>query len=769
MRGPPTRHITDWTVLLILAGGTWLGLAAAGPPGPVPATAAADRFSAQRALNDLQFIARLPHPVGSARHDTVRDYLASRLRQLGCDSVEVQHATGFNTLGDTPIAAAVDNVICLKRGVHPGRAVVLMAHYDAVPRSYGAADDGAGVAAILETLRALQHSPPFANDLVAVFTDAEEEGLLGAEAFVDLHPWARQAAVVLNVDARGVSGPTYMFQTTPGNAPLIAALADVPDARANSLTGDIYRLLPSDTDLSIWLHAAWQGGGYNFAFVGGVTRYHTPRDNLASLSLASLQHVGDYLLPLARRLGNGDVSALRTRDVEYFSAPLIGLIDYPVSWALPIAVAEAAAVLVLLAAAVGRKALSWRGVGWGTLLSIGALLVPAALAWAGWRVTAALHPGYRDMLQGAPYHAGLYFAGFALLGAALVIGGVQLATRAATVLDLSVMPLLLWAAAGLSAATLLPGGSYLVAWPLGAALLGGAAVLLDWPPPVVALSALPALMLVVPLAAALDTAMSVAILPATVLLVAFTTLLVAVPVRQAASAWRFALPAVAAAGAIALVMAELIGFDATHPHPDSLLYVANADSGRAWWATWDRRPDGWTRRTLGAAPAKHSFVGFHLGFGVDSLPAVAAPVDTSARADVHIVSSVFLPGGRRLRLRITAPGETRWITLAFAGAPLTLSDVVLDGRPLEPGSGDKYRPLYHVGGAGQFLTFYGMPAGGIDLRFTVPVTDRFPVRVTATTAGLPQLRGAPGPRPLSFMSKPFVVTDEKVVSETVWM
>ena len=709
--------------------------------------------------------------MGSADHDRVRDYLVARLHQLGCDSVDVQHVTGFNTLGDTPIAAAVDNVICLKRGTHAGRSVVLMAHYDAVPRSHGAADDGAGVVAILETLRALQHSPPLGNDLVAVLTDAEEEGLLGAEAFVDLHPWAQSAGVVLNVDSRGVSGPTYMFQTTPGDAPLIAMLATaVPDARASSLTGDIYRLLPSDTDLSIWLHSAWQGGGYNLGFIGGVTHYHTPRDNVASLDPGSLQHEGDYLLPLARSLGNADLARTRTTDAEYFDAPLVGVVHYPESWALPIALAEAAAVLVLLAAAVGRKTLSWRGIGWGALLSLGSLVVPAAFAWVGWRATAALHPAFRDMLQGNPYHASLYLAGFALIGVALVVAGIRLAARDSTVLDLVVVPLLLWAAAGVVCARELPGASYLFAWPLGGALSGTAAVLLGWPAPVVALSALPALTLVTPLVPALNSASTGMFLPPCVLLAAFTTLLVAVPIRLADSTWRLALPALASIGVLILLIAEWSGgFNATHPHPDSLFYVADTDSSRAWWVTWDRAPDAWTAQTLGASPAKRSFVRYHLGFGVDSLLAVPAAPDSTPAAVVRIVSSDFIPDGRRLHLRITAPGETRRITLAFASAPVAVSDVVLDGRPLERGSGDRYQPLYRVGGAGQLLTFYGMPKAGIDLQFTVPVIDRFPVRVTDVRAGLPAIRAAPTPRPLSFMSKPFVVTDDRVTSWVVAM
>ncbi len=709
--------------------------------------------------------------MGSAEHARVRDYLVSRLHQLGCDSVDVQHATGFNTLGDTPIAAAVDNVICLKRGTHPGRSVVLMAHYDAVPRSHGAADDGSGVVAILETLRALQHSPPLGNDLVAVLTDAEEAGLLGAEAFVDLHPWAQGAGVVLNVDSRGVSGPAYMFQTTVGDAPLISILADaVPDARASSLTGDVYRLLPSDTDLSIWLHSAWQGGGYNLGFVGGVTHYHTPRDNVASLDPGSLQHEGDYLLPLTRSLGNADLAPLRTTDAEYFDAPVVGVVHYPESWALPIALTETAAVLVLLAAAVGRKALSWRGIGRGALVSLGSLVVPAAFAWVGWRATAALHPGFRDMLQGNPYHASLYPAGFALIGVALVVAGIRLAARASTVLDLVVVPLLLWAAAGIVCARELPGASYLFAWPLGGALLGAAAVLLGWPAPVVALSALPALTLVSPLVPALNSASTGMFLAPCVLLAAFAALLIAVPIRLAESAWRIALPVLAGIGMLVLVVAEFSGgFNATHPHPDSLLYLAETDSSRAWWVTWDRGPDAWTRATLGASPAKHSFRQYHLGFGADSLLAMPAAPDSTPGAVVRIVSSDFIPDGRRLHLRITAPGETRWIRLAFASVPVAISDVVLDGRPLISGSGDRYQPLYHVGAAGQLLTFYGMPKDGIDLRFTVPVIDRFAVRVTDVTAGLPQISGAPGPRPLSFMSKPFVVTDDRVTSWIVWM
>jgi len=48
----------------------------------------------------------------------------------------------------------------------------------------GAADDGAAVAAVLETVRALRTQAPLRNDLVVLLIDGEENGLLGAQAVV---------------------------------------------------------------------------------------------------------------------------------------------------------------------------------------------------------------------------------------------------------------------------------------------------------------------------------------------------------------------------------------------------------------------------------------------------------------------------------------------------------------------------------------------------------------------------------------------------------
>src|SRR5205085_9205138 len=105
------------------------------------------------------------------------------------------------------------------------RALMLAAHYGSGPTGPGASEDAAGVASLLETLRALKSGPPLKNDLVVIFSDAEELGLVGAHAFADENPWMKDVALVLNFEARGSSGPSMMFETSDGNGAPIPELA----------------------------------------------------------------------------------------------------------------------------------------------------------------------------------------------------------------------------------------------------------------------------------------------------------------------------------------------------------------------------------------------------------------------------------------------------------------------------------------------------------------------------------------------------------------
>ncbi len=642
IRPPGTSTGSGIAVIAILLLAVAGGFYGSGLPRVRPATAADSLASAARAVHDLTVISATPHPTGTVAHDRVRDYLVDRLGALGCSDVHVQSAVGFNTL-DGPIAATVANVVCRRRGLHGGPAILLTAHYDAVPRSYGAADDGSGVAALLETLRALDASAPLDRDLIILCSDAEEDGLLGAEAFVDLHPWAKDVGVVLNFDARGDQGPVFMFQTSAGNAPLIAALArSVPDARTNSLTGEVYRHLPSDTDLSIWLHSAIGVGALNFANVGGYTHYHTPIDNLASLDLRTVQQMADYAVGLTRYLGHASLARLATHDDVYANLPLVGVVHYAAAWALPLAAAAMVLVLVWMVRRIRQRQITVRPFAWGSLAVLAILVVPAAATVLLWRIVTEFHPGYADILQGDPYNSRWYLLAVLAMTVAIVAGLLAWNARKGETAAIVAPALLLTSLLGMIVAVTVPGATYLFAWPVIAMALA-----LLWPGTmrlagrgaiILAIAAAPALLCWPPLISALETGLTARALPLCALLLSVMLLLV-LPPLLALREWTRVLAAVAALVTIgAIAGAELTaGWSSAHKHPDSLDYVVDIASHQGRWLSFDRTADPWTAH--GAGPRTVTSAS-------GDAPVHRRPIDARVAADTG-----FHRRGRRARCR----------------------------------------------------------------------------------------------------------------------
>ena len=210
--------------LLILLG--LLAIHSIEPPPAADANAPLAEFSAARAMRDVREIAKAPRMLGSAENDRVRDYLVGRLRELGA-SPAVQTATvARHTQSGPDTWAIVDNVVATIPGTSPTGSVLMVAHYDSAPSGPGAADNAASVAAILEAMRALKTGPAARNDLIVLFTDGEELGLLGAKAFVETQPALSNIKVVLNFEMRGDYGPSMMFQTRSQHSWLVGEGAD---------------------------------------------------------------------------------------------------------------------------------------------------------------------------------------------------------------------------------------------------------------------------------------------------------------------------------------------------------------------------------------------------------------------------------------------------------------------------------------------------------------------------------------------------------------
>src|SRR4029077_6914987 len=113
--------------------------------------------------------------------------------------------------------------------------------------------------------------------IVLLIDEGEEAGLLGARLFVEEFPAAHAIRAVVNLDARGDSGASLMFETgaaTDWSMRLFAHAVSRPTS--NSLYYFIYKLLPNDTDFTVFKAAGYEG--LNFALIGDVERYHTPQD-----------------------------------------------------------------------------------------------------------------------------------------------------------------------------------------------------------------------------------------------------------------------------------------------------------------------------------------------------------------------------------------------------------------------------------------------------------------------------------------------------------
>ena len=308
-------------------------------PGPLGLDAPADAFSAERAMVDVREVARRPHPVGSADHARVRDYL---LQRMGALDLQTSTQTGpisrgsarhLRRIGGDPEAAnfLATNLI----GVLPGRnpalpAVALMAHYDSVPGSPGAADDATGVAALLETVRAIKARGPAERSLVILLTDAEEIGLDGARNFWSGHPLRDRIGAVINLEARGGGGRAVMFETGRGNSETIRLFSGVVGratggVTSNSLALFVYKQMPNGSDFTVPRNRGVQG--MNFAFIGRPEQYHSAASTPAALDIGSVQHIGSQTLESADALVRAPALPAAGQDRVYadlFGRVLIG-------------------------------------------------------------------------------------------------------------------------------------------------------------------------------------------------------------------------------------------------------------------------------------------------------------------------------------------------------------------------------------------------------------------------------------------------------------
>jgi hypothetical protein len=712
--------------------------ARSGPPAAKPATAPSDQFSAGREYDELARLVGdgVPHPIGSDANARVRARIVARFTELGYQPA-VQTAFACNDVSRA--CGTVQNVIAIRPGRDAGKAVMLAAHYDSVAAGPGASDDAAGVAAVLEVARVVIAEPQPRNPIVFLIDDGEEAGLLGAWGFVRDHPLAGRIGAVINLEARGTSGASVMFETSAGNRWLIDLLArSVARPIASSLFYPIYERLPNDTDLTVFKLAGLPG--VNFAFIGDVPRYHTPLDSVDHADRGSLQHHGDNALAMVRALGNADLESPSGGDVVFFDVLAFGIVRWPVGATAILAWIALGLVLVAAAVMVRRRSAGiWRG-----LLALVAWLVMVGAAGGGtwgllaWMTNRGTWPG------GATTAPRGSLLAFWLAGLALVTLVAALAGRWTRPGGAWIGCWVGWSIAGVVAAVYVPEAAYLFIVP--ALVAGSTGLTLSYggrtfrsanhaaatprDAPVVA-SLLPlavAAMLIMPSAWVLFDAIGPPALPiaGTALGLIATTL---APSIAATGASRWTLPVAFAAGSVVLLAlaGSAAPFSIDRPERMNITFLQQNDNAQARWIVAPQSgvlPDA----MRGAAPfggTREQAPPWSTGLGFIA-PAAAVPLDGPA---LQILEQHDGTGDRSLRLRARSPRGAPVLTLVLP--PDRIASVSLNGFEFPQSAAVP-------GAVGRAYTCYAVPAEGIEFAIRVNGESLVDGYLIDRSSGLPE-------------------------------
>jgi hypothetical protein len=719
------------------------------PPPPLPADAAAQVFSAQRAAGVLRELlgGDTPHPLASAADAQVRARILRRFAALG---IPAELQSGWACDRDYACGFAV-NIVAHVDGSDPGSGAVLLAsHYDSVPAGPGAGDDGNGVASILEIARILKQQPAARHPLILLIDEGEEAGLLGARLFVAEYPAARTIRAAVNLEARGDEGPSLMFETgaaTDWAMRLYAGAVTRP--MSNSLYYFIYKLLPNDTDFTVFKAAGFEG--FNFALIGGVERYHTPQDRLENLDLGSLQHQGQNALATVQALAMADLSKASAARAVFFDVFGRALLHWPARWAAWLGVALTALLIFAVVKLAARAAVRASGIiyalaallcGWfgAIVISAGLLAlmrawgaVPPALAYAWTAHPEGMHAACVAVALLAPACAAWLFAGRtgswglwlanALLSAAL---GLISALEFPELSFLFVAPVL----AGLAGAWLVlrtPQRS-------GRTTLGPAPV----PAPVAALPVLGAGFVLIPSLLLTYPALGTDAWPIITAALGLGLLGLA-PMLADASPLAFRV--YAAAAALTVVAGAGLSlmrppYSAQRPQRTVIWYALDADSSRAQWLvkTDSHRLHTELPLAAGVASAPSATTASVTVPYVAPAPPLALPapqLEVLGREAHGTVTSY--------RLRIVSARAAPELELAVPGALSAAAVTVANGGRAQ--STRPWRAPDHTA----WFKFIGVPSQGLELRLDLAADADLPISIIDRSYGLPEAAAARQP------------------------
>lgn len=737
------------------------------PQGYDTTEAPLSEFSTKRALEKVKEIAAKPHYVGSQNHEEVAQYLVQELKNMG---LQTSFQQGF-TMTEKGTLVQSKNILAKIEGSANTKALVLLSHYDSAPHSYsnGASDDASGVATILETVRAFLHNKTkHKNDIIILFSDAEELGLNGAALFVTKHNWAKKVGLVLNFEARGSSGPSYMLmETNQGNAKMVeafsAAKAQYPVS--NSLMYSIYKMLPNDTDLTVFRESG-KIQGFNFAFIDSHFDYHTSQDKFEHLDPKTLAHQGTYLVPLLNYFSNADLKNLNsTNEKVYFNVPF-SFVSYPFSWILPMVIIGFVLLFLFVFVGMGKHILRLDQIIKGFLPLFGSLIVAGGITYLGWRLLLSIYPQYNDILHGFTYNGHDYIYAFVSVTLAICFLFYKNDGKRNPEMNQTIAPLLIWLILNLVIAFQLKGAGFLIIPVLSTTLMLGYFVVSQKSNHFFNLIlSIPTLVILVPFIQMFPIGLGLKILVGSSILTVLSFGLL-IPIfgsfpRKGIWALLFTLLSIG----LFVKAHQSSGYVYGKAKPNSLVYILDGDTNKANWATYDTNLDEWTKGYLGEKPKDaqplntnklYSKYGSKYTFMAD------APIKNIPRPTINFVKDSVVGNRRYLKIVITPNRKVNRYDI-FDNGKTTFYNLRANGaKSIEVKSNIIGKKTNKI------LSYYVVDNLPLELEFSINATAKLDLNLIESSFDLMQ-------NPLFSMAKrrnwmiptPFVLTDAVIVKQQV--
>lgn len=749
------------TLLLALA--AYWGYVSLMPTNTIPSEDQLNKFSTENALKHLKIISQEPHYVGIPAHDSVRDYIVQELEKLGF-AVTTQEA--YSTAKDWGGFTKPQNIIARYPGSENGKALLLLSHYDSNPfSSPGASDAGSGVVTILEGLRAFLTDNKPKNDLVVLISDAEEIGLNGADIFVNKHPWAKNVGLVLNFEARGSGGPSYMLvETNGGNKTLIEEFqkANPEYPVGNSLAYSIYKMLPNDTDLTRFREDA-NIDGFNFAFIDDHFDYHTALDTYDRMDVSSLKHQASYLMPLLTYFSQSDLSNLKSdQDLIYFNAPVFKLVSYPFSWALPLVLIAIVLFIALVFYGIQRQSFKLINIlkGFGAFAVV--ILINVLLGYFAWPFLKNIYPQYSEILQGFPYNGHLYIWTFTFLALTVCTSVYHKVYRPENAGSLLVAPIFFWLVLCLVLTFRLKGANFFII-PVYFALLTLFVLSRQKKPNIflLVLLAVPTLAIISPFITMFPVGLGLKVLVSVTLLVTLIYgLLVGIfSFFRYKNRWSIAL------GLTTLVFFFLAhknsGFNTENPKPNSLVYFFDTDENAAYWGTYDHMTDDWTDVYLSEADTTGNTFKTVFGskYGTKIYNTKKTYIKPLKQPFIEVHKDTVVDGLRYMNVFVS-PQRLAHRYEVFAKEHYSFSSLKINGLPFD-------KEHIFIGGSDRLVNFYLARDKSMEIEFSIDASqevqfDFYEISYDLLTNELFEVK----PRPSDMIPKPFVVNDAIIIKKS---